>query len=1428
MQSLSLFRRWCCFIVSFKVVAVVWAASVAASGVEWPDQWVVFGPIDQHDPVLQGDQLRSIPEVIIMPETPHLPQRELSPQALQVRPGVPYDLSEAMGFEPGREPRRVRQVAYIYVELDAAEAGEIELGFGADWWIQLWLNGEEVYSNVESNGNDGWPISILNQSQKVRLKEGRNLLVARVLGGMTSALAALGDSSLFAEAERRMAARDNRRRFNLLPEFEDRIVFPLEEQAIATASWTIDLPAADGDLSAGALVGLERMPVRQSVLRVEDRPGGRVEVMDTEYREFPDEPVKLLLSKHRYPAEDLHLDAVVWTTPPEGLGREGYLDVRLKDAAGAVLAEHRIDEISGTGWFFSLGIPPALYGNHGELEVVWMANGVEVGRAADQFEVQQVTGVATAGRIPVEVINFPGATLAGAPMTVGVPFPRGALASADNVRLVDGNGVELPLQARVSGRWSRFGPVRWLLCDFTVDLQGKPKQLYLEYGPTVKRAPRSDIAVAGDGRGFPQIDLGRLRIDQSGLVLADGGPLLSPEIWHGAFVQHEDGRTFSVAPDADYAIEEHGSEKVVVRRTGWYRDPKTGKGFCNYVTRFVLLRNSPVVRVFHTWIFTGDGNSDRIRDMGWRFDAAGQLRPEGILTDFEDGKGTWSSDSYLVQHDYQHYLVAGDSTPREGRTPGVLAAATGDGQVFFGVKDFWQRFPNELEFGADAFTFYNWPRHNPPPTHEDPITRRTAFLHRYAHEGEVLDFRLPDEYAQAPIWAEMIGRERHWEEGRPETANAQGIARTEEFFLYLTPRGVKRDDAARVLQGLTDETLRAVVDPQWVAASDVFGPIHHRDVANFPEDEAIYEEIVHAPSRWNEQLGFYGKWLHGEVPGWQINLEDRTVALYRALRKNHHGWPIPWTPYARSGDPRMLKHAEAATRQQTDVSFSHYASADVNEIVGPDHYRAQGWWLRGLAPWAGGQGPNGRSYTVDSDYIWDAYYITGYTRARDVALLFGEVTKNDHRAMGGPRGTNSTLTSYLDMYQATFDPWFLVAAHDTAALHRTFAWGRLEEDLDRNTHQLAGHFWRPSEQAFERFTGHREHRRVARNNAVALSSPRSFISSWSRLSVPYMTQAAYAYDVTGDPFHLDRVAAYMDVARNAVYEGDVEYARGSFGTGGTTRGIFTGWHIRQFPLGLGALARAGHELDVIPNPYFMGAPASSVTIDGAEYLEFTMPDVFVRKEAGVPVRLMLSSRSSLNAGEAVYRYTITGQDGRVAVEGNWDIEGNQFIDLDESIPPGSYQVQVVGLVPKSGNASQDALISRRHGSVLFPYNVDHDAREVVKLSESRRSSGWDAPSGGLLGQSWFQVPQGVDSFWIGVPGGGSGINKAAIWNADGERVWVLNADSENDIPAQRLEFKVAPGDAGKLWRLTGSGFTLDPAILPYVSVSRRQWFNPEE
>ncbi|MCX7826916.1 MAG: hypothetical protein N2689_15365, partial [Verrucomicrobiae bacterium] len=70
------------------------------------------------------------------------------------------------------------------------------------------------------------------------------------------------------------------------------------------------------------------------------------------------------------------------------------------------------------------------------------------------------------------------------PVTSGVPFPKGALGGARNVRLLNANGAVVPLQAAVTGRW-QDGSVKWLLLDFRHS--GGAADYTLEFGPKITR-----------------------------------------------------------------------------------------------------------------------------------------------------------------------------------------------------------------------------------------------------------------------------------------------------------------------------------------------------------------------------------------------------------------------------------------------------------------------------------------------------------------------------------------------------------------------------------------------------------------------------------------------------------------------------------------------------------------------------------------------------------------------------------------------------------------------------------------------------------------------------------------------------------------------------------------------------------------------------
>lgn len=1396
------------------IVAAVAEDDLIIEGeLEWPGQWRVFADMVRADEVLPAEILATIPDEIHVPAIAELPDRVITGVDWEVLPGYTFDLHPEFFPEQARD-----NVAYVFLELNSPRDQRVTFGIGADYWLQVWINGEEVFDTLR-RGNVAGPVGMLNQSFTAGLREGKNVMAIRLITGRGTSQLGVGGPSEFAGARVRHAKWLHDRRLNELPErFEDRQVFPVETQAIATASMDLDFLPVPEDLADGVIVGLEEMPMRQLMFR--PRGASRGELVDTNERRFRD-PVKMRLSKYEYPWEDGHMDVILYTTSPhEGVAPTGSVELLLKGEDGEVLVRHTLDSLSPNGLFFSLGIPEALRGRSGSLEAVWQRNGRVVGKAEMPFVVTAGNDYARSGRIPIRLLNESGATISSAPFSLGVPFPLGVLRDPDRVRLVDERGGEIPLQTRETGRWSRLGPIKWLLCDFTADLDGEGRTVYLEYGPSIHRTPAAPLAAQAETAGFPDIDAGRIRVDRNGLAVdlsGDGtfAPVLSREALSGAFVKHENGIRFAVPEGVEHVIEEDGSEKIVVRRTGWYVDPDSDEEFCQFITRFVFTRDSPVLRIFHTWIFTGDGNADRISDMGWRFPSASALVPDGVLADWNGNR--WLQANNIVQFDFASYLDPATGAVSEGRLPGVLSGRVGDVRVAFGAKDFWQNFPSELEVDAKGFTFYNWPLNNPPATLERPIAEQDAFRSRFIHEGKVLDFRIPDEYATGPIFEVSSARERHIDRDRPESVNAQGISRTEEMFLYFSPAAAPLEGAAMVLNGLNYETLRAVVDPAWLTATRVFGRIHPRDRENFPEEEYLIDLIHSAPGRWVERLGVYGMWLHGDYPTWNLNLEQQTVSVYRTLRKNHHTYPYRWVPYARSGEPWKLKFAEAATRQMIDANFCHFATPEIDAIVGPSHFRRQGWWDRSLLPYAGRVGPIRRSYTIETDYLWQAYHLTGYARARDLLLLLAKLYPEDHNVATGPRATSSMLSSYLDMYAGMFDPWFLAASYEISDLY-DHLYGDIEE-VDPYTfsegYDYAGHGWRGEQQKLYYFTGHPEHRRLAINNAMALTSPprtgSRLVGTAGGAGGAPAHLASFLWNETGDRFYLARAAAAWDSVKTSIYDGEIEHFRGAIVPIGHG---YVPLRNNRWDAAFMALAVLGDSDDLpdpIHNPFFISG--SGVNRDDEENFNFVLPTSYVYKGAGEEVRLNLDARGR---PDQIYDVRMTHLQTGTEFHEQWQPPANVFIREDQ--PAGTYQIELFGSVPY-GEESDHARFRRRTGNVFFPLS-ENSVKEVITFPT--RPSGTAVTAGGQ--GYWFFVPEGVEEFWIEFHGQANRpTQRVSVWSPNGERI----VDEYTGGDGARFSIPMSANQAGQMWRATGGSFVIDPAIPPYFSVAQRKWFDPQ-
>ncbi|MYH48718.1 MAG: hypothetical protein F4151_04115 [Gammaproteobacteria bacterium] len=80
-----------------------------------------------------------------------------------------------------------------------------------------------------------------------------------------------------------------------------------------------------------------------------------------------------------------------------------------------------------------------------------------------------------------------------APVTFGIPLPRGELVSTENVRVRNGAGEEIPSQITPVTTWGLAdGSLKWIWVDFFTDGSGR---YTVEHGPEVRRTVEAESPI---------------------------------------------------------------------------------------------------------------------------------------------------------------------------------------------------------------------------------------------------------------------------------------------------------------------------------------------------------------------------------------------------------------------------------------------------------------------------------------------------------------------------------------------------------------------------------------------------------------------------------------------------------------------------------------------------------------------------------------------------------------------------------------------------------------------------------------------------------------------------------------------------------------------------------------------------------------------
>lgn len=136
--------------------------------------WKVFAPLAKAFPPPTGAQLLRIPEKLTVEG------RELAPIAVEVKNGL-LDLAGILGGTAAGK------TAWIYIPFQTKAGGKTTFGFGADWWLQAWVDGKLVCDTL-ARGNGPYPPCVADHMATINLAPGAHLVVVRFVSGTASSL----------------------------------------------------------------------------------------------------------------------------------------------------------------------------------------------------------------------------------------------------------------------------------------------------------------------------------------------------------------------------------------------------------------------------------------------------------------------------------------------------------------------------------------------------------------------------------------------------------------------------------------------------------------------------------------------------------------------------------------------------------------------------------------------------------------------------------------------------------------------------------------------------------------------------------------------------------------------------------------------------------------------------------------------------------------------------------------------------------------------------------------------------------------------------------------------------------------------------------------------------------------------------------------
>lgn len=554
----------------------------------------------------------------------------------------------------------------------------------------------------------------------------------------------------------------------------------------------------------------------------------------------------------------------------------------------------------------------------------------------------------------------------------GRSWPRGLHPKGTEFTLKDEQGTDVPLQSRPLAFWPD-GSLKWTAHAIPA-LAAVSAEYRISAGAPV--APSKPVTVNERGgtieidtgvihavinrKGSSLID----SITRDGKEIARDGRLLCRlENRADASVVRTEAFTGEIK---SVTVEQSGPVRAVVKIEG--KHSGQGRDWLPFVVRFYFHAGGEMVRLMHTIVFDGDAQKDFISGLGVTFAVAmrgplydrhvrfsGQenglfgeavrgitgLRrdPGAAVKDAQfAGRATpplasWNkqvserldyipsyADWTLVQPNCDGFEIRKRTheghtwlnSARGQRAGGLGYVGTPDGGVAFGLRNFWQSYPAQLDIrgatgDAAQVTVWMWA----PEAHSMDL--------RPFHDGLGMD-TYEKQYNG--------GLEITYEDYEPGFNSPEGVARTSEVHLWFVAATPARETLAMMQQTLAAPPILAN-SPAYMHQCGVFGNLWSPVDRSTPAKIAVEDRLGAYFDFYNgqrDQRRWYGFWNYGDVMHtYDVDRHEWRYDIGGFAWDNSELstdiWL--WLYFLKSGRGDVFRFAEAMTRHTGEVDVHH-------------------------------------------------------------------------------------------------------------------------------------------------------------------------------------------------------------------------------------------------------------------------------------------------------------------------------------------------------------------------------------------------------------------------------------------------------------------------------------------------------------------------